>query len=90
MPKNGNTRGICSRTREIQNAIITLLGNASCATVTDTQLAGITKPLAVAGTSMSTLREGDLDGLTGVRDLYLYGNEITELPDNFFFRCSTK
>ena len=84
IPQNGATTGICSRTREIQNAIITLLGSASCATVTNTQLASITKPLAVAGTSMSTLREGDLDGLTGVRDLYLYGNEITELPDELF------
>ena len=33
---------------------------------------------------MSTLREGDLANLTGVRDLYLYGNEINELPPNFF------
>ena len=33
---------------------------------------------------MSTLREGDLANLTGVRDLYLYGNEINELPTGFF------
>ena len=30
------------------------------------------------------IREGDLANLTGVRDLYLYGNEISELPDGFF------
>ena len=82
--QNGATRGICSRTRQIQDAILDLLGGVPCGTVTDADLAGITKPLAVVGTSMSTLREGDLANLTGVRDLYLYGNEIAELPDGFF------
>ena len=84
VPRNGDANGICSRTRQIQDAILDLLGNVPCGIVTDADLAGITKPLAVVGTSMSTLREGDLANLTGVRDLYLYGNEIAELPDGFF------
>ena len=82
--QNGAARGICSRTRQIQDAILDLLGGVPCGTVSATDLAGITKPLAVVGTSMSTLREGDLANLTGVRDLYLYGNEINELPAGFF------
>ena len=84
VPHNGDADGICSRTRQIQDAILDLLGNVPCGTVSTADLAGITKPLAVVGTSMSTLREGDLANLTGVRDLYLYGNEIAELPDGFF------
>ena len=84
VPHNGDANGICSRTRQIQDAILDLLGNVPCGIVSATDLAGITKPLAVVGTSMSTLREGDLANLTGVRDLYLYGNEITELPPGFF------
>ena len=84
VPHNGDARGICSRTRQIQDAILDLLGGVPCGIVTDADLAGITKPLAVVGTSMSTLREGDLANLTGVRDLYLYGNEISELPAGFF------
>ena len=82
--QNGAARGICSRTRQIQDAILDLLGGVPCGIVTNADLASITKPLAVVGTSMSTLREGDLANLTGVRDLYLYGNEINELPTGFF------
>ena len=81
--KDGPTRGICSRTREIQDQILHLL-HKHCAMVTEGDLASITKPFAVVGTDMKDPRPGDLAGLTEVRDLYLYGNQINELPDDFF------
>ena len=81
---DGEPRGICSRTREIQNAIMKELGSAHCALVTDSQLKAITRPLAVVGTGLTNLRTGDLAHLTGVKDLYLYGNEFSELPKGLF------
>ena len=81
---DGEPRGICSRTREIQDAIMAQLGSVHCALVTDSQLSTITRPLAVVETGLTNLRTGDLAGLTGVRDLYLYGNELSELPENLF------
>ena len=81
---DGTSQGICSRTREIQNIIIAELGSVHCALVTDSELATITRPFAVVEAGLTNLRAGDIAGLTGVRDLYLYGNQLSELPEDFF------
>ena len=81
---DGPSQGICSRTREIQNIIMAELGSVHCALVTDSELATITRPFAVVEAGLTNLRAGDIAGLTGVRDLYLYGNQLSELPEEFF------
>ena len=60
------------------------LGSVHCALVTDSQLSAVTRPLAVVETGLTNLRTGDLAGLTGVKNLYLYGNEFSELPEGLF------
>ena len=81
---DGTSQGICSRTREIQNVIMAQLGSVHCALVTDSELATITRPFAVVEAGLTNLRTGDLAHLTGVKDLYLYGNELSELPKDLF------
>ena len=77
--------GICSRTREVQDAIIAMVGrNHACAGVTGEMLANLPGPFVLVGTEMESMRPGDMAGLTGVKDLYLYGNELTELPPGLF------
>ena len=81
---DGTSQGICSRTRGIQDAIMAQLGSIHCALVTSQDLANVKKPIAVVEAGLTNLRSGDLAGLTNVSDLYLYGNEISELPKDLF------
>ena len=83
---------ICSRTTEVQNAIIAkVFGKTTCGQITATDLAGI-KTLSItplfaltrANKSNLILKSGDFDGLTGLTNLSLFGNFLSSLPAGLF------
>ena len=78
------TVSICSRTSQIQAAILAeLVGTDNCSAVTSTQLAGI-RTLDASNESISSLQAGDFSGLTSLEDLLLDSNSLTNLPENLF------
>ena len=51
---------------------------------TKTSSPTLTATSAVVGAGIENFKTGDLAGLTSVDDLYLYGNQVSELPEGFF------
>ncbi len=77
--------GICNRTQEVRDAILAKLSDVSdCANVTDSHLAGITGDLTLSNKSISALKAGDFQGLSGLEQLYLDTNDLSDLPDGIF------
>ena len=77
--------GICNRTQEVRDAILAKLSDVSdCANVTDSHLAGITGDLTLSNKSISALKAGDFQGLSGLEQLYLNNNDLSDLPDGIF------
>ena len=77
--------GICERTQEVRDAILAKLSDVSdCANVTDSHLAGITGDLTLSDKSISALKTGDFQGLSGLEQLYLDTNNLSDLPDGIF------
>ena len=80
-----STAGICGRTEEVRTAIVGLIsGVASCADVTDAQLAAITGTLRLGAENITALAVGDFDGLTALTTLRLRGNSLSTLPAGVF------
>ena len=78
------TVSICSRTDEIQAAILSELpSGTNCDSVTSAQLAGITS-LVAGHNNISMLRVGDFSGLTGLENLDLFNIQLTTLPEKLF------
>ncbi len=77
---------ICGRTTEVQNAIIAKVsGKSDCATITTTDLAGITDSLIIVDNSaLTSLKADDFDGLTGLTRLRLQNNSLSSLPAGVF------
>ncbi len=89
--------GICDRTLQVRNAIVAAIdGVNNCAAMTNTHLADITD-LDISGEGLpdgdkiSALKAGDFAGLSGLTDLDLGSNRLTEsgLPDNVFSGLSS-
>ena len=79
-----NSVSICSRTQQVQTAILAELPDVSdCALVTSTNLAGITM-LNLGSQSITALQAGDFDGLSSLHELDLVGINLTTLPDGVF------
>ena len=77
--------GICGRTQEVQDAILALLSNVNnCAKVTDTHLAGMTGWLFVYFTSSQAVKSDDFAGLSSLKYLRLFSNQISTLPEDVF------
>ncbi len=74
---------VCRRTAAIRDAILARVGEADCERVTRTQLRRMTY-LSVAGTGLTSVKLGDLAGLTGLRSLRLSRNAIAEFPPGIF------
>ena len=77
--------GICDRPTAVRNAILDTLSNVSdCATVTDSDLQGITGTLDLSSAGLTELQAGVFDDLSNLWTLNLAGNGLTELPDGIF------
>ena len=82
----GRIVGICNRSAAVQTAIIAApqVTATTCNTVSDDMLRAITGTLDLSGASLSALRAGDFDMLTGLQQLNLSGNSLTALPAGIF------
>ena len=79
-----NSASICSRTQQVQTAILAELPDVSdCALVTSTNLAGITM-LNLGSQSITALQAGDFDGLSSLQALDLGNNQLSTLPEGVF------
>ena len=79
------TAGICGRTEAVRDAIVARIsGVASCADVTDAQLAAITGTLSLDGKGITALAAGDFDELTTLTALDLQNNSLSTLPAGVF------
>ncbi len=81
--------GICDRTRQVQEGILSELSDATdCAVVADTDLNSIIE-LDLAGTEITALKVGDFAGLATMTTLNLSFNELSSLPAGVFDGLST-
>ena len=88
-PRQQSPRGICSRTAEVQAAILAAIGSGTCSTVTDTQLAAIVA-LSISSYSASSIVPADFAGLTGLRALTFRNSPtLTTVPANAFSQVTT-
>ena len=84
-PAQAQTTGICDRTQQVHEAIVSgLSGVDDCAAVTDADLAGITDLTSLEFKNIDSLKSGDFAGLTSLTALGLAGNSITMLPADVF------
>ena len=80
---------ICDRTPEMEQAILAQVSGATCSTVTETQLAGITS-LRVTGYSNASIIPGDFAGLTALDELYIVDSPgLMTTPANAFSEVSS-
>ena len=76
---------VCDRTAAVRDVIVNQVDEVSdCANVTDAHLSAIAGTLNLATKELSTLKLGDLDGLTGVTAVELQDNSLTTLPIGLF------
>ena len=76
--------GICSRTAEVQTALLDATSRTACADVTAADLVAVTS-LTVSNYSGTTLDPADFAGLTGLTSLEIDASpQLTTVPDNAF------
>ena len=77
------TPGICGRTQQVQDAIFQIVGLDNCAEVSAADLSRI-QSLGLNSSEISSLRDGDFDGLSALTSLQLQTNSLSELPAAVF------
>ena len=83
------TGGICGRTSQVRVELLRLV-QANDATVTDcsqvtaAHLQALTGTLDLSNRGITSLKPGDLTGLTNLATVFLSGNQLTGLPDGIF------
>ena len=78
------TPGICDRTQQVQDEILSeLSGVSDCAAVTVADLATVPR-LFLESKSITSLKAGDFAGLTALTSIYLGENQIGALPADLF------
>ena len=88
-PRQQTVVNICSRTAEVQTAILAEVTGATCSTITDTQLASISV-LDFDRYSAASIIPADFAGLTGLTALTIeFGNSLNTLPENAFSEVSS-
>ena len=75
---------LCSRTAQVQEAIIVKLSKPDCSSITISELSGITQ-LDLSDQNIRTLQSNDFGGLIALTHLYLDKNQITSLPADIFY-----
>ena len=82
-PEPDGFRSVCDRTRQVRDALVAATGKA-CGDIAAEDLAGV-GGLDLSGTGLRTLEDGDLSGLTGLKDLKLKNNpNLRQLSGNAF------
>ena len=81
--------GVCDRTPQVRDALVAKVTAASdCSQVTDTHLAAITGTLDLrpseTGSTMTGLKAGDFESLSGVTSLILTSNRLRDIPAGVF------
>ena len=79
--------GVCIRTPAVSGEIARQAGVGNCSRVTEEMLGGITQ-LNLNRKGIWQLRSDDFRGLTALRVLYLFENQLTELPRGVFDRLA--
>ena len=75
--------GVCSRTMQVQDALVAAAPVTTCSAVTDAHLATITE-LNLTSASITSMKEGDFAGLSALAFLSLSFNELSSLPAGVF------
>ena len=83
LPTNLSAQGICDRTFQVQDKLLEITGVSECRDVTDEDLAQVTE-LRLWHSNISTLKEHDFRGLSGLESLFLDFNSISVLPEGIF------
>ena len=78
---------VSERTRQVREAIVAEAGVNSAAEVTEDHLAAITY-LYLGGSSITSLKVSDFDGLTVLKLLDLSSNQLSSLPSSIFDNLS--
>ena len=83
------TGGVCDRTPQVRDALVAKVTAASdCSEVTDAHLAAITGTLDLrpseTGSTMTGLKAGDFESLSGVTSLILTSNRLRDIPAGVF------
>ena len=74
---------VCSRTPQVQDEIVRRAGVSNCMLVGSHDLAAIWW-LDLSSDQITSLQEGDFDGLTGMYRLDVGANSLTSLPEGIF------
>ena len=86
----GQQTGICDRTQQVQDAIVAAVSDkTTCGAITTTDLAGVASLSVTDDSSLTALKTGDFDGLTGLTTLTLTNNGLTGLPADVFDELSS-
>ena len=75
--------GVCERTPQIRDGIVEATGASNCRSVTVADLAAI-RSLSFTRVGLTSLRQGDLDGLTALEVLGFHDNPLVSLPEGLF------
>ena len=80
------TINICDRTPQIEAVILKALGKteADCGSITPAELAKIKDLSVIKDSTLTTLKNGDFDGLTSLTRLDLDKNSLSSLPSDVF------
>ena len=79
--------GVCDRTPQVLDALVSAAGVNSCAEVTSAALSQIGE-LDLTEMGIARLTEDDFAGLTGLETLWLVRNRLTDLPTGVFAELS--
>ena len=80
----GSTTPVCDRTPQVRDAIVgEVVGVNSCGSVTEAHLAAIDN-LDLNDMEITTLKEGDFEGMSELSELHLKQNQLSGLPAGVF------
>ena len=78
----------CSRTQEVQTAIMEQFSATQCSDITPADLNSVIE-MDLSDKNIRTLQPDDFVGLTAVTHIYLDRNQLTSLPVNIFYGLNT-